>query len=62
MVDTIDHLPALLCLALADCGIQDSYGRRIGDICRHKKLTEINFSGNEFEEMACIFIGNALSI
>ena len=47
---------------MVDCGIQDSYGRRIGDLCRHKRLMEINLSGNEFEEMGCILIGNALSM
>ena len=62
IVDTLNRLPSLLCLSLADCGIRDSYGRRIGDICRHKRLKEVNLSGNEFEEMACIFIGSALSM
>jgi hypothetical protein len=47
---------------LANCGIQDSYGIRIGGLCRHKKIIEINLSGNELEENACIFIGNALSM
>jgi hypothetical protein len=63
IIDTLNHhLLFLLYLSLADCGIRDSYGRCIGDICRHKKLMEINLSGNEFEEMSCIFIGNALSM
>jgi Ran GTPase-activating protein (RanGAP) involved in mRNA processing and transport len=62
LVNTLDHLSSLLYLSLADCGIQDSYGRCIGDVCRHDRLTEINLSGNEFEEMACIFIGSALSM
>ncbi len=47
---------------MANCSIQDSYGIRIGDLCRHDNLTELNLSGNEFEEHACIFIGNALSM
>ncbi len=51
----------MLSLSLANCGIQDSYGRAIGDLCRHKRLMEINLSQNEFEDMACIFIGSALS-
>ena len=51
----------MLYLSLANCGILDSYGIRIGDLCRHRKLTELNLSGNELEENACIFIGNALS-
>ncbi len=47
---------------MANCSIQDSYGIRIGDLCRHDNIIELNLSGNEFEENACIFIGNALSI
>jgi len=62
LVDTVNRLSSLLCLSLADCGIQDSYGRCIGDLGRHKKLMELNLSGNQFEEMACVYIGNALSI
>jgi len=46
---------------LANCFLQDSYGIQIGDLCRHKKLIELNLSGNKFEENGCIFIGNALS-
>jgi len=46
---------------LANCSLLDSFGVRIGDLGRHKKLIELNLSGNEFEENACIFIGNALS-
>ncbi|UJR16067.1 hypothetical protein I4U23_002980 [Adineta vaga] len=59
LVDRIKNLSSLICLSLADCGIRDSYGRSIGDLCRHRSLIEINLSGNEFEEMACIFIANA---
>lgn len=47
---------------MADCGLKDSYDQRIGDLCRHKKLMEINLSGNEIEEMTCVYIGNTLSI
>ncbi|CAM2728666.1 unnamed protein product, partial [Rotaria socialis] len=61
LVDTINHLPLLIYLSLSNCGIRDSYGRPIGEICRHKRLMDINLTGNEFEEMACIFIGNALT-
>ncbi|CAF2054910.1 unnamed protein product [Rotaria magnacalcarata] len=61
LVDTINHLPLLIYLSLSNCGIRDSYGRPIGEICRHKRLMDINLNGNEFEEMACIFIGNALT-
>ncbi|CAF3723506.1 unnamed protein product [Adineta steineri] len=61
LVDRINQLTSLTFLSVADCGIRDSYGQCIGDLCRHKTLTEINLSGNEFEEMACIFIGNALT-
>ncbi|CAF1070731.1 unnamed protein product [Adineta ricciae] len=61
LVDRINNLSLLNCLSLAECGIRDSYGRCIGDLCRHPTLTEINLTGNEFEEMACIFIGNALT-
>ncbi len=46
---------------MANCFLQDSYGIQIGDLCRHKKLIELNLSGNKFEENGCIFIGNALS-
>ncbi len=46
---------------MANCGIRDSYGRCIGDLCRHKRLMELNLSGNEFEETGCILIGNILS-
>jgi hypothetical protein len=58
----LNYLPLLLYLSLANCSIQDSYGIRIGDLCRHENLIELNLSGNEFEENACIFIGNALSM
>ncbi|CAF4783530.1 unnamed protein product [Rotaria socialis] len=61
LADTINHLPLLIYLSLSNCGIRDSYGRPIGEICRHKRLMDINLNGNEFEEMACIFIGNALT-
>ncbi|CAF0913728.1 unnamed protein product [Rotaria sp. Silwood1] len=61
IVDTLNYLPSLLYLSLAKCGIEDSYGTRIGDLCRPKKLLELNLSGNEFEENACIFIGHALT-
>ena len=60
MIGTLVLLPSLLSLSLADCGIQDSYGRRIGDLCRHEKIAEMNLSGNAFEEMACIFLANGL--
>ncbi|CAF3484493.1 unnamed protein product [Rotaria sp. Silwood1] len=61
IVDTLNYLPSLRYLSLANCGIEDSYGTRIGDLCRPKKLLELNLSGNEFEENACIFIGHALT-
>ncbi|CAF2968112.1 unnamed protein product [Rotaria sp. Silwood2] len=61
LVDTFSYFPLLHYLSLANCGIQDSYGRSIGDLCRHKRLIEINLSGNEFEDMACILIGGALT-
>lgn len=61
LVETLENLPSLLYLSLADCGLRDSYGRVIGDLCRHPRIQETNLSGNEFEEMSCIFIGNALS-
>ena len=59
-MDTLPLLPSLRSLSLADCGIEDSYGRRIGDLCRHEKIVELNLSGNAFEEMACIFLANGL--
>ncbi|CAF4943855.1 unnamed protein product, partial [Rotaria sp. Silwood1] len=61
LVDTINYCTSLNYLSLANCGIQDSYGRSIGNLCRHKRLIEINLSGNEFEDMACILIGGALT-
>lgn len=48
-------------LSFANCSIQDSYGIRIADLCRHENLIELNLSGNALEENGCIFIGNALS-
>jgi Ran GTPase-activating protein (RanGAP) involved in mRNA processing and transport len=42
LVDTINHFPSLLYLSLANCGIRDSYGRRIGDLCRYKRLVKMN--------------------
>ena len=61
LVATLNELTSLRYLSLANCEIQDSYGYKIGDICRHPSLVEVNLAGNKFEENACIFIGNALS-
>ncbi|CAF3582011.1 unnamed protein product [Rotaria socialis] len=61
IVDTVNSLPSLLYLSLTNCGLKDSYGIRIGDLCRPKRLIEINLSANEFEENSCIFIGNVLT-
>ncbi|CAF0831718.1 unnamed protein product [Rotaria sordida] len=61
LVNIINRFSSLHYLSLANCGIQDSYGRSIGDLCRHRRLIEIDLSGNEFEDMACILIGGALT-
>ncbi|CAF1628261.1 unnamed protein product [Rotaria magnacalcarata] len=61
IVDTVNCLSSLLYLSLTNCGLKDSYGIRIGDLCRPKRLLEINLSVNEFEENSCIFIGNVLT-
>lgn len=58
----MNALPSLLYLSLANCGMKDSYGIRIGDLFRPRRLLEINLTGNEFAEQACVFIGNALSL
>lgn len=61
-MEMINQFPLLLYLSLAECGISDSYGRRIGDLCRHKRVKELNISGNELEEMSCILLSNGLSM
>ncbi|CAF4023848.1 unnamed protein product [Rotaria magnacalcarata] len=61
IVDTVNCLSSLLYLSLTNCGLKDSYGIRIGDLCRPKRLLEIDLSVNEFEENSCIFIGNVLT-
>ena len=60
-MEIIIRLPSLLYVSFVECGIRDSSARRIGDLCRHKRMKELNLSGNELEETACIFIGNRLS-
>ncbi|CAF3486987.1 unnamed protein product [Adineta steineri] len=61
LMSIFDQLSSLQYLSLANCDIQDSYGLKIGDLCRHKRLLELNLTGNKLEENACIFIGNALT-
>lgn len=61
-MEIVNQSSSLLYLSLAECGIGDSYGRRIGDLCRHKRMKELNISGNELEEMSCILLANGLSM
>ena len=61
-MEIVNQLPSLLHLSLAECGIGDLYGRKIGDLCRHKRMKELNISGNELEEISCIFLANGLSM
>jgi Leucine-rich repeat (LRR) protein len=61
LVDTIQRLPSLISLSLADCALRDSFGQLVGNLCRLKTIQHINLSGNRFEDVTCIYIGHALS-